>query len=122
MKGLLALFLLLLPALVFAQQQTTVNGSEHPELIPDAMAVSAVFSMHSMPTAAAHRAKIGLSASDLAIYAAAMLSYRSSGNHTTATYNNLMQSLSADGQNKLKTFIQAEKAHMQYHTQPPIPQ
>ncbi|MGC2323087.1 MAG: hypothetical protein WA463_10695, partial [Terriglobales bacterium] len=46
MKKLL-LLLLLLPGAGFAQQ-TTINGSEHPELIPDAAAAQAVFGVHSM--------------------------------------------------------------------------
>jgi len=46
MKKLFVLFLLL-SGMGFAQQ-TTVNGSEHPELIPDSAAAIAVFSVHSM--------------------------------------------------------------------------
>ena len=41
---------------------------------------------------------------------------------TMPTLPSVNTGLSADGQAKLATFIQAEKKHMQYHTQKPIPQ
>ena len=134
MKRLLMLFLLLLPALAFAQQQTTVNGSQHPELIPDSAAAMAVFSVHSMyknPTDIAntekHHAKIGFNTVDHAIYDSAMQAYFNAvmshnPSAMTATASNLNLTLSADGQTKLKAFIQREKARMQYHIQPAIPQ
>jgi len=126
MKKLLLLFLLL-SGMGFAQQ-TTINGSEHPELIPDSAAALAVFSVHSMfgtPANAAntakHQAKIGLSAPDLAAYNAAMLAYHSNPKQPP-TLAQMQTALSADGYSKLLAFIRSEKAHMQYHTQPPIPQ
>ena len=54
MKKLL-LLLLLLPGAGFAQQ-TTINGSEHPELIPEEAAARAVCSVHSMYDTPANRA------------------------------------------------------------------
>lgn len=128
MKRLLLLFLLL-PIIGFAQQ-TTINGSDHPELIPDAAATAAVFSVHSMYKTAAdvtntekQHAKLGLSAADHAIYDAAMQAhFADKKQHAAAVMTGLMSTLSPDGQAKLKAFIQAEKTHMQYHTQPAIPQ
>lgn len=126
MKKLLVLFLLL-SGVVFAQQ-TTVDGREHPELIPDDAAARAVFSVHSMfdtpantANTAKHQAKIGLSAADLAAYNAAMLAYRSNPKQPP-TLAQMQTALSAEGYSKLLAFIRSEKAHMQYHTQPPIPQ
>ena len=70
-----------------------------------------------------HHAKVGFSAADHAIYDAAMQAYFNNRKHgAAATMTGLLSTLSPDGQAKLKAFIQAEKAHMQYHTQPPIPQ
>lgn len=136
MKKLLLLFLLL-PGTGFAQQ-TTINGREHPELIPDEAAARAVFSVHSMygcPTAKAdcdvaavvantekHHAKLNLSPADHDIYDAAMQALFNNPKSLTTAFASLLPTLSADGQAKLKAFIQSEKAHMQYHTQPPIPQ
>ena len=127
MKELL-LLLLLLPAVGFAQQ-STINGSEHPELIPDAAAALAVFGVHSMlktPTDIANsekqHAKLNFSPADHAIYDAAMQALANNPKSKATAYTNLLSALSSDGQAKLKAFIQAEKAHMQYHTQPPIPQ
>jgi len=127
MKKLLLLFPLL-AAIGFAQQ-TTINGSQHPELIPDDAAARAVFSVHSMfstPADAANttkqQAKIGLSAADLAAYNAAMLAYFNSNPKQTPTLAQMQTTLSADGYSKLLAFIRSEKAHMQYHTQAPIPQ
>ena len=127
MKKLLLLFPLL-AAIGFAQQ-TTINGSQHPELIPDDAAARAVFSVHSMfstPADAANtakqQAKIGLSAADLAAYNAAMLAYFNSNPKQTPTLAQMQTTLSADGYSKLLSFIRSEKAHMQYHTQAPIPQ
>lgn len=37
-------------------------------------------------------------------------------------FSSLLSTLSPDGQAKLKSFIQSEKRHMQYHTQKPIRQ
>jgi hypothetical protein len=123
------LLLLLLPVLAFTQQ-TTINGSEHPELIPDVAAAQAVFSVHSMYKTPAdiantekHHAKLNLSPADHAIYDAAMQAhFNSKRRNAAATMTGLLSTLSPDGQTKLKAFIQSEKAHMQYHTQPPIPQ
>lgn len=136
MKKLLVL-VLLLSGVGFAQQ-TTINGREHPELIPDEAAVQAVFSVHSMygcPTAKAdcdiaavvantekHHAKLNLSAADHAIYDAAMQAYFAGGKKNVAAAMTGLLSLSAEGQAKLKAFIQSEKARMQYHVQPAIPQ
>lgn len=132
MKKLLLLFLLL-PGAGFAQQ-ATINGSEHPELIPDSAAALAVFSVHSMFGSAAvntntekQHAKIGLSAADHAIYESAMQAHfnaRSARNRSaqTATFGHLLATLSADGQARLKAFIRAEKKSMQYHVQEPIEQ
>jgi len=118
--------LLLLSSMAFAQQ-TTINGREHPELIPDSAAAQAVFSVHSMfstPADAANtakqQAKIGLSTDDLAIYNAAMLAYFNSNPKQPPTLAQMQAALSTDGYSRLLTFIRSEKAHMQYHTQPPI--
>jgi hypothetical protein len=126
MKKLLVLFLLL-SGMGFAQQ-TTVNGSTHPELIPDSAAALAVFSVHSMfdaPANAAntakHQAKIGLSAPDLAVYNAAMLAYHSNPKQPP-TLAQMQTALSADGYSKLLAFIRSEKNRMQYHTQPAVAQ
>jgi len=135
MKKLLVLFLLL--SGMGLAQQTTVNGSEHPELIPDEAAARAVFSVHSMygcPTAKPdcdvaavvantekHHAKLNLSAADHAIYDAAMQAHLNSNKqNASAVMAGLTSTLSPDGLAKLKAFIQSEKAHMQYHTQQPI--
>jgi len=128
MKKLLLLFLLL-PAVGFTQQ-TTVNGNEHPEGIPDSAAAMAVFSVHSMfdtpaniANAEKHHAKLNLSPADHAVYDAAMQAlFNNPRSRTEEAYTNLLATLSPDGRDKLKAFIQAEKRHMQYHTQPPIPQ
>ena len=136
MKKLLVL-VLLLSGMGFAQQ-TTVNGSEHRGLIPDEAAARAVFSVHSMygcPTAKPdcdvatviantekHHAKVNLSPADHAIYDAAMQALFNNPKSAATAFSSLLPTLSADGQAKLKAFIQSEKAHMQYHTQPPIPQ
>ncbi|MFZ3213602.1 MAG: hypothetical protein WA188_19015 [Terriglobales bacterium] len=119
---------LLLSGVGFAQQ-TTINGSEHPELIPDSAAALAVFSVHSMfdtPANAANtakqQAKIGLSAADVAVYNAAMLAYFNSNPKQPPTLIQMQAALSADGYTKLLAFVRSEKTHMQYHTQPPIPQ
>jgi len=124
----LTMLLLLLTISGFAQQ-TTINGSQQPALIPDDAAARAVFSVHSMfstPANAANtakqQAKIGLPAADLAIYNAAMLAYFNSNLKQIPTLAQMQAALSADGYAKLLTFIRSEKAHMQYHTQPPIPQ
>jgi len=125
MKKLFLLSVLLSGAAL--AQQTTINGSQHPELIPDSAAAQAVFSVHSMfstPVDAANtakqQAKIGLSTDDLAIYNAAMLAYFNSNPKQTPSLAQMQSALSADGYSKLITFIRSEKAHMQYHTQPPI--
>lgn len=125
MKKLLLLFLLL-PVVAFAQQ-TTINGSDHPELIPDDAAAVAVFSVHSMfstpgdiVNTAKQQAKLRFSPTDLAVYQAAMQAFASHSEVRAATYTNLLPTLSPDGQAKLKAFIQAEKARMQYHMQKPI--
>ena len=128
MKKLL-LLLLLVPAVGFAQQ-STINGSEHPELIPDAAAIQAVFSVHSMFATSAdaalaekHHAKLNLSPGDHAIYDAAMQAhFNASRKNAASVMTGLLSSLSPDGQAKLKAFIQSEKRHMQYHVQPPVPQ
>jgi len=124
----LAMLLLLLAASGFAQQ-TTIDGGQQPALIPDDAAARAVFSVHSMFAAPAdatntakQQAKIGLSAADLAIYNAAMLAYFNSNPKQSPTLAQMQSALSADGYSKLLAFIRSEKAHMQYHTQPPIPQ
>jgi hypothetical protein len=122
MKKLLLLFLLL-PAMGLAQQ-TTINGTEHPELIPDEAAARAVFSVHSMfdspaniANAEKHHAKIGFSPADHAIYDAAMQAhFNNKKQHAAVTMRGLLSTLSPDGQAKLKAFIQAEKARMQYKT------
>jgi len=126
MKKLLVLFLFL-SSTGFAQQ-TTVNGSEHPESIPDEAAARAVFSVHSMfdtPANAAntskHQAKIGLSAPDLAVYNAAMLAYHNNPKQPP-TLAGMQTALSADGYSKLLAFIRSEKNRMQYHTQPALAQ
>ena len=125
MKKLLLLFPLL-AAIGFAQQ-TTINGSQHPELIPDDAAARAVFSVHSMfstPADAANttkqQAKIGLSAADLAAYNAAMLASFNNPKQPPPTLAQMQTALSADGYTRLLTFVRSEKAHMQYHTQAPI--
>ena len=128
MKKLLLLFLLL-PNVGFAQQ-TTVTGSEHPELIPDSAAARAVFNVHSMfgsPANAANtekqHAKLNLSPADHALYDAAMQAHFSNKKrHAAATMTGLLSALSPDGQAKLKAFIQSEKAHMQYHAQQAVAQ
>lgn len=136
MKKVLVLFLLL--SSVGLAQQTTVNGSEHPELIPDEAAARAVFGVHSMygcPTAKAdcdvaavvantekQHAKLNLSAADHAIYDAAMQAFFNNKSARASAYSTLLSALSIDGQTKLKAFIQAEKVHMQYHTQPAVAQ
>jgi len=128
MKKLLLLFLLL--SGVGLAQQTTINGSEHPELIPDAAATQAVFKVHSMldtpakiASAAKQQAKIGLSPADLAAYQAAMQTYFAANKqNASATMAGLLSTLSPDGQAKLKAFIQSEKKTMQYHTQPAVAQ
>ncbi len=80
MRKLLVPFLLL-SAMALAQQ-ITINGNEHPELIPDEAAASAVFSVHSMFDTPAdstntekHHAKVGLSEQDRAAYYAAMQNF-----------------------------------------------
>jgi len=136
MKKALVLFLLL--SSVGLAQQTTINGSEHPELIPDGAAARAVFSVHSMygcPTAKAdcdvaavvantekQHAKLNLSAADHAIYDAAMQALFNNPKSQATAFSSLLPIFSADGQAKLKAFIQAEKVHMQYHTQPAVAQ
>jgi len=127
MKKLLVL-LLLLSGVGFAQQ-TTVNGSEHPELIPDSAAAMAVFSVHSMFDTPAnianterHQAKLNLAPADHAIYDAAMQALFNNPKSQATAFSSLLPILSADGQAKLKAFIQAEKVHMQYHTQPAVAQ
>lgn len=127
MKRFLLLFGLL-TGFAFGQQ-TTINGGEHPELIPDDAAAVAVFSVHSMSSTPAdiantakQQAKLRFSATDLAVYRAAMQAFASNSEVRTGTYAKLLSTLSPDGQAKLKTFIQAEKAHMQYHMQKPIVQ
>jgi hypothetical protein len=123
MKKLLVV-LVLWPAMGFAQQ-TTINGSEHPELIPDQAAAIAVFGMHSaqdnLANTEKHHAKLQLSAADHAIYDAAMVALHNQPKTRANTYDILMTRLSPDGQAKLKAFIQSEKRHMQYHIQPPLP-
>lgn len=131
MKRLLLLFLL--PAVALAQR-TTVDGSTNPVGIPDEAAARAVFSVHSMfgtpadiGNSAKQRDKIGLSVADRVIYDAAMQAHYSAiqgndGAAQAATLNGLNQTLSADGQAKLKAFIQKEKVSMHYVTQRAIVQ
>jgi len=69
-----------------------------------------------------HHAKLNLSPADHAIYDAAMQALFNNPKSLATALSSLLPTLSADGQAKLKAFIQSEKAHMQYHTQPPIPQ
>lgn len=130
MKKLLLLCLVL--ARVGVAQQTTINGSTNPAGIPDEAAARAVFSVHSMfatPTdvvnSAKQRDKTGLSPADRVIYDAAMQAHYNAiqandGASQAATLSGLNQTLSADGQARLKAFIQSEKKNMQYHKQPPI--
>jgi hypothetical protein len=110
-------------------QPVTIDGSVHPELIPDDAAAFAVFSVHSkfgFPATNAntekHHAKIGLSTADHATYEAAMQMLHNNKSARAATFTNLLKLLSPDGQAKLKAFIQAEKRTMQFHRQEPIPQ
>jgi hypothetical protein len=128
MKKLLVLFLLL-SGMGFGQQ-TTINGSEHPELIPDSAAARAVFNVHSMfgsPADTANtekqHAKLNLSPADHAIYDAAMQAhFNNKRRNSSATMAGLLSTLSPDGKAKLLAFIQAEKKGMQYHTQPAVAQ
>jgi hypothetical protein len=68
-----------------------------------------------------HHAKLNLSAADHAIYDAAMQAFANSPKGRTVA-RSLLSRLSADGQAKLKAFMQAEKVHTQYHTQPAVAQ
>ena len=135
MKSVLLLLLTLaLATLAGAQtsssnQPVTIDGSVHPELIPDEAAAFAVFSVHSKFGSAAtnanterHHAKLGLSEADHATYLAAMQTFHDNKSARTVTLTNLLKLLSPDGQAKLKAFIQAEKRTMQYHRQEPTPQ
>ncbi len=97
-------------------------------MIPDSAAALAVFSVHSMfdtPANAAntakHQAKIGLSATDLAVYNAAMLAYHNNPKQPP-TLAEMQTALSADAYGKLLAFIRSEKSHMQHHTQPAVAQ
>jgi hypothetical protein len=115
-------------ALAFARQ-TTINGAEHPELIPDQAAASAIFSVHSMFATSAdqvntekHHAKLNLSPADQVTYDAAMQSFFNRINShkeavltiTQSTLDSLKATLSADGAAKLTAFIKSEKRHMQH--------
>lgn len=111
-------------------QQTTINGAEHPELIPDQAAAAAIFSVHSMFATSTkqaitekHHAKLDLSAADHATYDAAMQSFFNRINAhkeslsaiTQSTLDSLKATLSADGTVKLSAFIKSEKSHMQHN-------
>lgn len=136
MKFIAIVFLLILALAPHSTAQTpaseepiSVDGSVHPELIPDDAAALAVFGVHSMfadPAAEAntekHHAKIGLSQADHAIYDAAMRSFRNTKGWRTQALPNLLNALGPDGQAKLKAFIQSEKRHMHFDRQVPIPQ
>lgn len=138
MKSAVVLLLILLASATIAgaqnttsAQPVTIDGSAHPELIPDAAAVRAILGTHanfkdaaSIANAEKLHAKIGFSVADHAVYDAALQVHFNTKkqNPAAVVYANLLRTLSPDGQAKLKAFIQGEKAHMQYHTQPAFPQ
>jgi hypothetical protein len=136
MKTLLCVLVLLWTAFAFAQ--TRVDGSEHPELIPDDAAICAVFSVHSRYGDASEtensektHEKIGFSDVDHSAYdqvmhemndtrEAALRDQQNGGKaglkpmQAKEANDKLQKSLSPEGKAKLDKFIQDEKRHMVY--------
>ena len=110
------LFFLLLLLATFAVSQT-VTGDQ----VPDDAAIWAVMNVHKhmeRQSIEKKHERLGFNASDHVNYHAAMaalnaLKTQKKADHLAA-YNALLSSLSVDGQNKLKEFIQSEKRHMTY--------
>lgn len=80
--------------------------------------------MHSLnaPDTEKHHDKIGFSAEDHTIYHAALQGFAHDAKGRQQSYQTLLTTLSPEGQAKLRKFIQAEKARMQYRAQEVIEQ
>jgi len=137
MRGMksLALFLALLPALM-AAQRATINGGQHPELIPDSVAYRVVLIAHSRNSTPAEaaaseakRGRIGLSSAGLAQYGNILTNFRTQydalantqapGPTVAAAISALvartrseLANLPAPDAAAFARFVQAEKAHM----------